>query len=610
MAVLPWQRSRVLPARKEGIWLGAIANSSEEPTLRRFAFQSESLSVVTYGRLGAVPSHAGVDGLVRSGNYAEALGLAYREFGAEFAAHVEGQYAVLLHDGAADRLVAATSRDGFAPLYLARQGEIRLFGSLLGPLAAVGLAHPELDAEAVATFLAYGQVMGRQTIVAGVRALDPATSLIVDLAAGCARGRRYWDFSAVPERRDDWSLERHVDDVCGLVIAATERMMQRPGRYVAGLSGGLDSRLVAGMAARHRADLKAWTFGDPGAADLRVAQQVCARLGLEHLIFPPRPQAVPETADLFTTTVDGSVSCTYAFSLLRCRELREHADVVLNGYGGDAILGDTLLGPKAANVKAWLRYKAGRGPRVAHPRLEDNRSAEDIARYVESIYGKPSRLTELLSSPPPPLWQTVLQSCQAELAAVPPEYRAEQWIHQNRGRRWTMMGIVSDRHFFDDGCLFYDYELIDRCFAIPPRWRRGRRVYSQVLQRLLPQLAEIDYGNTGMPAATPAWRLTAGKIARRLSARLRGRQPHFIPTTGTDFNGWARTVLRDFYGDLAASASFLSRSYWDGRAVRALFESHMRGEVQAGSELGLAATIELFSRRWIDRASSQIERAR
>jgi len=200
-----------------------------------------------------------------------------------------------------------------------------------------------------------------------------------------------------------------------------------------------------------------------------------------------------------------------------------------------------------------------------------------------------------------PLADLVQHELETTMRSVPLEYRAEQWIHENRGRRWTMMGIVSDRHFYGDGCLFYDYDVRDACFAIPPRHRRGHRAYIMVMNRLLPHIASIDYGNTGLPATTPAWKVAAVKAGRKARDRLSfGKRQRFVPTTGTDFNGWARTSLREFYGELIRSESLRGRAFWDGKGIGALFDAHLRGEINCGHELGLVATAELFQRRWID----------
>jgi asparagine synthase (glutamine-hydrolysing) len=606
MVLFPWQRAITCTAAGGRVHLGAVANSHDDELLGRHLHRCGDLACVVHGQMARAVGSAEADRFIAQGALAEAACAAYRAFGTGFAPHLEGQYAAVLCDEAAGRLFVASSRDGFAPLYLARAGDVRLYGSSLGPLAACGPAPRSLDAQGVGVFLTYGQLFGRQTLVNGITTLDAATVLELDLTTNSVRRTRYWDFSRLATPETGRPLEPQVSELCEVIEAAAERCCRRRGRYVSGLSGGLDSRLVTGLAARKVADLKTWTFGNPDSVDVRVARQVCEQLGLEQLVFPLRPEEVADNAELFAATADGAVACNHAFSLQRCRDLRTHGDIVLNGLAGDFILGGSLAGPKAAHVRAWLSHRAGRGPRVAHPWLEHLRTDDEISRYLGRIYGKRGRLAPLVARPAAPLHEMVLDDLGRNLSAVPFGYRAEQWIYQQRVRRWTNMGIVSDRHFFADGSLFYDYDLVDRCFAVPPRWRRGRRAYIRVMQRLLPDLVTIDYGNTGLPADTPAWRVTATKIARRAGARLLGGGgARFVPTTGTDFNDWARTTLREFYGDLVASSSTRGRSFWDGEAVKALYESHQSGAVDCGHELGLVGTVELFCRRWIDRPDRQ-----
>jgi hypothetical protein len=365
---------------------------------------------------------------------------------------------------------------------------------------------------------------------------------------------------------------------------------------VVGLSGGLDSRLNLAAVAPHLPDLAAWTFGAPGASDLETAAEICRRLGMRHLTYPIDPAATPRNASDFVATVDGCMTAAFAYQLDRARDLREQADVVLNGYAGEVIVRGVMLDLKEKDWARWARGRMGLGPRAPHPRYERNASFDDRLCFLQHKYGRLSGLCPVLARPAPPFAELAGAELERLGGAVRAGMLAEAWILENRGRRWTMMGAVSDRHFYADGSVFYDYDFQDRCFATPPRIRRGGRLYAPLLRALDPRLAEIPSGNTGLPVGASRATVVASRLAERI---MRGRTARSV-STGASHAAWTRGVLKDHYQSLLEDARTLARPWWDGQALVGRWRAHLAGQVDFSAELGLVAAVELFTRRWVD----------
>ncbi|MBK6899748.1 MAG: hypothetical protein IPH09_10900 [bacterium] len=317
--------------------------------------------------------------------------------------------------------------------------------------------------KAVATFLTYGQQFGSRTLLSGADLMAPATICELDLASNELRERRYWTLRQAGPLDESTPMRRHVDELADEVLAAAKRTVSRRARYVVGLSGGADTRLMAGVAAPLIRDLAAWTFGAPGSSDLVVAGQLARHLGLEHWTYFARPDLVPACADDHMATSDGALPADWAFAISRAQELRERgAEVVLIGYAGECFLRGDFLTLRFANYKPYARYRLGLGPAAPHPAIERNTGDAAVARYIAAKYGKRGPLSRMVAKEPPALADVIESDLARIYGGMPPSAQVDEWVLEQRGRRRTLVSVNSDRHFYSDGSIFYDYDLLDR----------------------------------------------------------------------------------------------------------------------------------------------------
>jgi hypothetical protein len=225
-----------------------------------------------------------------------------------------------------------------------------------------------------------------------------------------------------------------------------------------------------------------------------------------------------------------------------------------------------------------------------------------MARFIRAKYGKSTRLGPLVDPPPTPFLELVQAQLEVLRRTVPAEFVAEQWMMENRARRWTLMGVQSDRHYYDDQSLFYDYELLDRSLATPYRFRRDHRVYARIFAKLLPEMGSIPIG-AGPPATAQPWRQWSHRVANKAAVRLGFRKPRAL---SYDFGQWVRDPLREFFTDLILDPRTRERDLWDGAAIRDGLERHIRGEASFAEEAALVCTAELFARRWVDGMVSRV----
>lgn len=199
----------------------------------------------------------------------------YEEFGLEFVNHLRGMFAFALWDTTRRRLVLARDRMGEKPLYLYERDGQLWFASELKSLLNFADVPFELDPEAIDLYFHYQYVPEPRTPLRGVRKLDAAHLLIVDVDDWRVTERRYWRLEDAPPLTGNPPrlIREQLEDASELVTRSDVAVG-------VALSGGLDSSVVAALAARKRPGaLHAFSVGYSGrpASDERAEAQSLAQ---------------------------------------------------------------------------------------------------------------------------------------------------------------------------------------------------------------------------------------------------------------------------------------------------------------------------------------------
>ncbi len=208
----------------------------------------------------------------------EAIVHAYEEFGLDFPARLNGMFAFSVYDIPRRRLVLARDHAGIKPLYYAFGPGGLVWGSEIKALLASGRVARELDVEALGEFLTWEYVPAPRTLLKGVRKLEPASMLVVDLDHPADAPRAYWDIPladpAAAGSGDDWA-----DELDARLRACVQRQLVSDVPLGAFLSGGVDSSLVvAGMGPARTFSIG---FADPTYNELPWSERVARHLETE-----------------------------------------------------------------------------------------------------------------------------------------------------------------------------------------------------------------------------------------------------------------------------------------------------------------------------------------
>ena len=176
----------------------------------------------------------------------EVLLQAYRQWGEDCLARLDGMFAFAIWDGLRGRLFCARDRLGIKPFYYGRPAGAFVFASEIKALLAFPGVDATPDDEAVVAFLAHANCdYGERTLLRAVKALPPAHALTVDAATGHVATRSYWQLNpAAPNGTGD---RKPLEGLRTLLAETTRRHLVSDVRVGSCLSGGLDSSTIVGL---------------------------------------------------------------------------------------------------------------------------------------------------------------------------------------------------------------------------------------------------------------------------------------------------------------------------------------------------------------------------
>ncbi len=283
----------------------------------------------------------------------EVLLQAYREWGEDCLARLQGMYAFAIWDGASRRLFAARDRLGIKPFYYATPEGVFAFASEMKALLACPGLDTTPDDEAVVGFLIHANCdYGARTLLRSVKALPPGHCLTVHAATGQVDVRGYWQLT--PEHANGVRDSVRLDGLRTLLTSTMQSHLVSDVRAGSCLSGGIDSSTVVSLIGkiwREQPD-QATALGDrfltftscwkyPELDERTYADVVARSAGAEsHLVFPSA-EDFWETFPKMAWHQDmpfASLSYYAQWSVMRTAR-DAGVKVLLDGQGGDEVFG-------------------------------------------------------------------------------------------------------------------------------------------------------------------------------------------------------------------------------------------------------------------------------
>lgn len=594
----------------DGLWIGVCGRPSTISVATQTGVSGDARTLLA-GLAGEISNSAAVErelGLAGEAGAAELVLAAYRRWGGDLFAHLEGVFTLAVADPAAGLLLTGPDPYGVAYLHVVTFGGDVLVASEAKAFLVDPRFKVTLDGVSAASLVALGHEFGRG-LFADVQAAPQGHHFEIDDAVHTVR---HWQPNdALGTLTGKAYVTRLRETVEELAAEAYDE-----GVPLLPLTGGLDSRLLAAARPRH-AGFRAFTFGTAADSDCRRAAQIAAVCGMTHQAIAFQPDYVARHGEPVTWLTEGRLTPAENTTGFQMGDLaRDGCDWFVSGV--DCGLGRrfskaktafpdwNLVGPDNQAFQDWLMLRfsrSGMSPEEARlafgPRAGQMRDPgiDALTEYINGTRG---------------------------LCGVD---RLDLYFVGGRARGWRCSGLDVADVWVTPRAPFFNRRWIEAVLAGAPAERLDDQPRLRLISELDPAVARVPWVMTLMPLrpsrrvlqglsavsrlrrAQPPGRAgdasaTAASSARRTAftkrymATVKGAY-HRIYTYGDHRDEWLRTASRPFIERILLSDRCADHGLVDPRGIRTLVEEHMAGKDHTLA-LSLVLGIELWQRQFVD----------
>jgi asparagine synthase (glutamine-hydrolysing) len=416
---------------------------------------------------------------------------------------LDGYHAALTYDARRNSVTAGVDLLGLFPLYYADLGDVLLIGSS----PELFRRHPRFDCQIdplalVGIMLTMHLLQGR-TLCRGSRRL-PAGHLLRWQADG--QPLEVEQYRVRPSRRFFALPFSSHTAILGEAIEESVRRHAPAGpRYGLLLSGGRDSRLLAGYMRKHALQVSALSLGTDEDLEIECAQAVSRTLRFDHRVREIDEGAYVDYAWRQVTWEHGAQGFNTIMGWGLPRLAQEMPAYMVNGYVGDAIVGGSHIDWACAGASHEASFDAffarvnaygihaGTLRKLLRKDVFDD-SVDDVLDGARDLYCSYSDL-------------------ESERAWCFDLYHRQRF--HIGGEIWKLSWGAWPI------CPFVDRHLLEVCGAMPASTLAERRVEDAVLCKYFPHLAELPVDRNSFDATPlrPRIRHLAGAALRKRLGR-------------------------------------------------------------------------------------------
>ena len=254
-------------------------------------------------------------------------------------ARFEGMFAFAYYDRRNQCLMLARDSVGIKPLYVAMVDGTFFFASEVRAILASGLVSRKLSHAGVAGMLAYGAVQQPLTVFEQIRCFPPGHYQLFMASGAVTAPVKFWDYPLPQLQMTGTDV---VEKLRITLDAAVHDHLVADVPVGVFLSSGLDSTIIAGLAARHTRRLRSFTVGFADQGDLSeqaMATETARLFGLDHTnIDLSAGDAEAAMVEWLQSLDQPSMDGLNVFVISKA--VRAHGiTVALSGQGGDELFG-------------------------------------------------------------------------------------------------------------------------------------------------------------------------------------------------------------------------------------------------------------------------------
>lgn len=351
--------------------------------------------------------------LFRTQSDTEVILHAYAVWGKDCVKKFTGMFAFVIYDSQANEVFCARDRAGVKPFFYYHRENLFLFASELKAFHQHPHFKKEIDPDAVAAFMQFGNVPSPHCIFKYCHKLRPGHSLSLVIDSKILKEEEYWNvYNAYNQTKVTLSFEEAKNETENVLKKAFDYRMIADVPVGIFLSGGYDSACLTALLQKDTTTkIKTFTIGVPdiGLNEAPYARAVANYLGTEHSEFHCTQKEALEIIPTLSYYYDEPFGDSSAIpTSLVCKMARKQVTVALSADAGDEVFAgynryDYLMkhGRFLNNLPHFMRLSASRLmnyiPADKIPALQKRYNFHNRYEKLKSLLKDPSPQNMMLS---------------------------------------------------------------------------------------------------------------------------------------------------------------------------------------------------------------------
>jgi asparagine synthetase B (glutamine-hydrolysing) len=507
---------------------------------------------------------------------------AYLRFGVEILEGLNGLYSIVIWDEKMKRLTTVTDRHGFTKLYYWKGRPGLVFASECKAIIRHPSYQKTIDIEGVINFLGSGYCFGERTLLKDIQLIPQGCAMTYE--GQRVSFHRYWEYNVSPAEN---SFDELTERLYQTVGNAFHKNIGNEKKVVIPVTGGLDSRTMAGLADQKGLQIFGFTIGSPGSRDLRYGGRIGKKVCFYHETLPLSTDYVAEYGPEGTALTDGLVA-THPFFLFKLLHVKRPSNILITGFLGDVLTGsdvthETLPPEQMLKRKFFFGFGSEELNTILKPSLKALSGINDS--YMANLMAAIN-----VSDPRDKAWICLLKERNRRFVST---------VILSLGRQWHVVAPMADSAF------------VDFMLTVPTKYRVEQSLYRNMIRAKLPAVACVpDCRKNAYMVSTPwswRWQYVKNKVpvpivkstawmGDRLEILLsKSSLAERVGLTNWNystarFDDVIRFGSRQYFQTLFSEKERIS-DIFDLRAVSDLFEAHMSRKINVWQKIFFLGTL-------------------
>lgn len=256
---------------------------------------------------------------------------------------INGFFALAIYDKQEEELFIARDRFGVKPLLIFEDEHAVLFASEMKSLLSFGIKK-EVDEASLLAYLQLNYIPQPYSIFTNVRKLNAGSYLKFSVQEKkIIEEKVFYEIPYAENLSTITSYDSAKNKLYELMDASVQRRLISDVPLGSFLSGGIDSSVISGLAAKHTKHLNTFSIGfrdEPMFDETRYAELVAKKHNTEHTVFSLTNNDLFEVLHDVLDYIDEPFADSSALNVfILSKQTRKHVTVALSGDGADELFG-------------------------------------------------------------------------------------------------------------------------------------------------------------------------------------------------------------------------------------------------------------------------------